>query len=93
MRNIVEDIVRLMYSDLLPSVSGAHDCPICREDVYVYTLNRVQPHYVATLRGEVLSTLEMTQDQGRTDVAIAIMEGLRAVAAAPRCGRQPASAP
>lgn len=91
MRNIVEDVVKLMYPGLLPSVPEAHDCPVCREDVYVYALNRVSPHYVTTLTGEVLSKLEMQADQGRADIAIAIMEGLRAVAAAPRCGRKVAT--
>ena len=93
MRNVVEDIVKLMYPELLPTVADAHDCPVCREDVYVYTLNRVAPHYVATLKGEVLSKLAMQGDQGRADISIALMEGLRAVAAAPRCGRGAAAAP
>jgi hypothetical protein len=92
-RNVVEDIVKLMYPELLQSVPGAHDCPICREDVYVYALNRVSPHYVSTLKGEVLSKLEMNKDQGRADMSIAIMQGMRAVAAAPRCGRRPAISP
>lgn len=91
MKNVVEDVVKRVYDELLPSVEDPCGCALCREDVLVYALNRLQPHYVATLKGEVLSELEMNEDQSRADVAIAIMEGFQAVGNAPRCGRKPAT--
>ena len=89
MRNVVEDVVAMSYSELLPTVPNACGCEICREDVMVYALNRVHPHYVATLKGEVLSMLHMGADQGRADVAVAILDGIRHVKVSPRCGREP----
>lgn len=90
MRNMVEDAVAMQYNELMPTVPGACHCEVCREDVLVFALNRLRPHYVSTLRGEVLSKLEMGADQGRADMAVAILEGIRHVKAAPRCGRAPA---
>ena len=87
MRNVVEDVVALQYAELLPTVPGACGCAVCREDVLVFALNRLPPHYVSTLKGEVVSRLEMQADQGRANTAIAILEGIRHVSAAPRCGR------
>ncbi len=89
MRNVVEDIVALHYAELLPTVKGTCTCAVCREDTLVYALNRLAPHYVATIKGEVLSKLEMGADQGRANVAIALLDGIRHVKAAPRCGRAP----
>lgn len=89
MRNVVEDVVAIQYSDLLPTVPNACHCEVCREDVLVFALNRLKPYYVATLKGEVLSKLHMGADQGRADVAVAILDGIRHVKAAPRCGRAP----
>jgi len=89
-KNVVEDLVRTLYTELLPRVPDAHDCPQCREDVCVYALNRIPPHYVASLKGEVLSKLDLEVGQSRTDATVVLMEGLRYVAANPRCGRRTA---
>ena len=89
MKNIVEDFVGALYEELRPGVPGAHECVVCREDVMVFALNRIQPQYVATLKGEVLSRLEVQVGQNRTDATVALMEGFRFVNANPRCGRTP----
>ena len=89
MRNVVEDVVARQYSEMVVSVPNACRCEVCREDVLVFTLNRLRPHYVSTVKGEVLSQLEMTADQGRADISVAILDGIRHVKAAPRCGRAP----
>jgi competence protein ComFB len=87
-RNIVEDLVRRVHDELAPTVPEAHpDCAVCREDVMVYALNRLEPHYVATPRGEVLSKLDLEGDQRRADAMIVLTEAFRYVAANPRCGR------
>lgn len=88
MRNVVEAVVAREYERLLPTVPGACECALCREDVLVYALNRLQPHYVATPQGEVISSVEMEKVQGQADVAVALMEGFRVVASAPRHGKR-----
>jgi competence protein ComFB len=89
MRNVTEETVADLYRELFPVQGGGHECPICREDVYVYALNRLPPHFVTTLRGEVVSRLEMQTGQTRTDATVVMLEAFRFVAANPRCGRAP----
>lgn len=88
MKNVVEDHVASLYNELAPGVENVHTgCALCREDVLVYALNRLPPHYVATLKGEVLSRLDIQAGQSGTDATVAMLEGFRFVAANPRCGR------
>jgi len=92
MKNVVEDQVASLYAELLPTVEDAHrDCSLCREDVMVYALNRLPAHYVATLKGEVLTRLDIQAGQAGTDATVAMLEGFRFVAANPRCGRKAVS--
>jgi hypothetical protein len=88
MKNVVEAMVVREYDRLLPTVSGACGCAVCREDTLVYALNRLAPHYVATLTGEVVSNVTMEGVQGQADIAVALMEAVRVVAAAPRHAKQ-----
>ncbi len=88
MKNVVEEQVASLYAELLPGVPDAHPgCAVCREDVMVYALNRLPAHYVATLKGEVLSRLDIQAGQAGTDATVAMMAAFRFVAANPRCGR------
>ena len=54
MRNVLEVVVQRQYEEMLAETPDACGCPLCREDVLVYALNRLPPRYVATLTGEVL---------------------------------------
>lgn len=89
MKNVVEEFVKSVYEEMRPGVAGAHDCPICSEDVVVFALNRLPAQYVSTAKGEILSRLDIQVGQSRTDVTVAVMEGFRFVGANPRCGRVP----
>jgi competence protein ComFB len=84
MRNVVETQVARQYAELLPTVAGACGCELCREDILVYALNRLPPCYVATLTGEVVSEVALEADQGRADIAVALMDAFRVVGASPR---------
>jgi hypothetical protein len=92
MKNVMESLVVREYDRMLPSVAEACTCAVCREDALVYALNRLQPHYVATPAGEVISQVEMEKVQGQADIAVALMDAFRVVAAAPRHGRRAAKA-
>ncbi len=84
MKNVLEAMVAREYAELLLTLPGACRCALCREDVLVYALNRLPPRYVSTLEGEVLSEVRMEAEQGRADITVALLEGLRVVAASPR---------
>ncbi len=89
MRNVLESVVAQEYERMLPKVAGACGCPSCREDVLVYTLNRLPPRYVATVTGSVVSEVAVEEDQGLADIAMALMEAFRVVATSPRHERRP----
>ena len=90
MKNVVEEHVASTYAELLPTVPEAHPgCPICREDVMVYALNRLPAHYVSTLKGEVITRLNVQAGQASTDTTVVVLEGFRYVARSPRCGTPP----
>lgn len=59
---------------------------MCHDDVMVFALNRLRPHYVTQRRGAVLQHLAMERDQDQADVAVALMEGFRVVGRSPRPG-------
>jgi competence protein ComFB len=85
-RNLVEEHVRASYDSLRPRFPEFCGCDLCREDALVYTLNRVPPRYVATRQGSVLTEVSLEKDQNRAAIDVAMMDGLRKVALAPRCG-------
>lgn len=91
MKNLLEAVVLRDYEELLAGMPDVCGCPLCREDVLVYALNRLPPRYVATLTGEVLSEVQMDADQGRADVTVALMEAFRLVGDTPRHARNSAA--
>lgn len=93
MRNVLEAVVSREYDELLPEVPDACGCPLCREDILVYALNRLPPRYVATLTGEVISEVQMEADQGKADVTVALMDAFRVVGDSPRHVRRRRTAP
>ena len=61
-------------------------CEICREDVLVYTLNRMPARYVASRTGSVVTEVNLEKEQNRATIEVAMMEALRKITLAPRCG-------
>ncbi|HTK42397.1 MAG TPA: late competence development ComFB family protein [Gemmatimonadales bacterium] len=85
-RNLSEDHVIHAYESLRQHFPDFCGCDICREDVLVFTLNRVAPRYVASLEGSVLTEVNLEKEQSRAPIDVAMMEGFRKVSLAPRCG-------
>jgi competence protein ComFB len=86
-RNLVEDHVRESYAGLRPRFPDFCGCDVCREDVLVYALNRVPPRYVTTLEGQAVTAVNLDRDQSRAAIDVAIIDAIRRVTIAPRCGR------
>ena len=84
--NLVEEHVRAAYESLRPRFPEFCGCEVCREDALVYTLNRVPPRYVASRTGSVLTEVSLEKDQNRAAIDVAMMDGLRKISQAPRCG-------
>ncbi len=80
----MEEIVGREYQRLLPTVQDFCGCDDCRDDVMVYALNHLPPHYVTQRRGAVLQHVAMERDQSSADVSVALMAGFRIVRSSPR---------
>ena len=85
--NLVEARVLSAYDTLAPQFPAFCGCEICRGDVLVFALNRLQARYVATAEGKIMTELALDSEQNRVNVDVMIMEGFRKVTMAPRCGK------
>ncbi|MBK8004195.1 MAG: late competence development ComFB family protein [Gemmatimonadetes bacterium] len=88
LRNLVEDHAEESYRHVVGSFTSFCGCDTCHADVLVYALNRLPPRYVVGLEGRVVSDINLEKDQNRAAIDVAVMEGIRKVALAPRCGRK-----
>lgn len=85
--NLVETRVLATYDTLRPQFPDFCGCDVCRGDVLVFALNRLQARYVATREGKVLTELTLDSEQSRVNTDVMVMEGFRRVSMAPRCGK------
>lgn len=86
---MVLEVVQREYEVLRAKYPKFCGCDTCRGDVLVHSLNRLSPHYVSTRQGEILTELSLGTDQEKAKLAVVLIEGLRKVALAPRCGAKP----
>jgi competence protein ComFB len=87
LNNKVEEHVIDEYDRLVSHFSTFCGCPLCRADVLVYALNRLPARYVASTEGHVVTEFNLEKDQSRAAMDVAMMDGFKKVASAPRCGR------
>jgi len=85
MRNLVEARVAEAYDAIRPRFPSFCGCPVCREDVLVYALNRVPPRYVRSDEGMAVSQVALEGGQQRAAIDVAVMDGFRRVEQSPRC--------
>jgi hypothetical protein len=85
--NLVEARVVSAYDTLRPQFPEFCGCEVCRGDVLVFALNRLQARYVATAEGQVMTELSLDSEQSRVNIDVMLMEGFRKVTMAPRCGK------
>lgn len=87
--NVTSEVVHREYQSLRDRLPKFCGCDTCHGDVIVYALNRLSPHYVSTRQGEILTGLSLATDQEKAKLDVALLEGFRKVAMAPRCGAKP----
>jgi competence protein ComFB len=86
---VTSEVVQREYQSLRNAFPKFCGCETCRGDVLVYALNRLTPHYVSTRQGEILTEITLGSDQEKAKLDVALLEGFRKVALAPRCGAKP----
>lgn len=87
--NVTLEVVQREYESLREGFPKFCGCDTCRSDVLVYALNRLSPHYVSTRQGEILTGLSLQSDGEKAKLDVALVDALRKVALAPRCGAKP----
>jgi competence protein ComFB len=87
--NLVEQHVAAAYDAMRPHFPDFCGCQICREDALVFALNRIPARYVASNTGSVVTEVNLEKEQSRAAIEVAMMDGLRRISLAPRCGRRP----
>lgn len=85
-RNVMEDHVVQAYQAMRPHFPDFCACDVCRDDALVFTLNRVPARYVASRTGSVVTEINLEKEQSRAAIEVAMMEALRKISLAPRCG-------
>ena len=85
--NLVEEHAIAAYDAMRPHFPEFCGCEICRDDALVYALNRIPARYVSSPTGSVLTEVSLEKEQSRAAIEVAMMDGLRKISMAPRCGR------
>jgi hypothetical protein len=85
--NLVEEHVVAAYEAMRPHFPDFCGCDTCRADALVFTLNRVPARYVASRPGSVITEVNLEKEQSRAAIEVTMMDGLRKISLAPRCGR------
>ncbi len=86
--NLVEGHVVAAYDAMRPHFPDFCGCEICREDALVFTLNRIPARYVSTTTGSAVTEVNLEKEQSRAAIEVTMMDGLRKISMAPRCGRR-----
>jgi hypothetical protein len=84
---MVEEHVIAAYDAMRPHFPDFCGCEACRADALVFTLNRIPARYVASLPGSVITEVNLEKEQSRAAIEVAMMDALRKISMAPRCGR------
>ena len=87
--NVTLEVVQREYDSLRDKFQKFCGCEVCHSEVLVYALNRLAPHYVSSRQGEILTELSLASDGEKAKLDVALLEGFRKVATAPRCGAKP----
>jgi competence protein ComFB len=87
-KNLVEEHVVAAYDTLRSHFPAFCGCDLCRDDVLTFALNRIPPRYVASREGSVVTEVALEKGQSRAAIEVVVMEALRKISVAPRCGKR-----
>lgn len=85
LHNIMESLVKQRLDDLLRNDDDICKCETCLDDVRCLALNRLQPKYVSSDKGNLFSMAnQLLESQHKTDVDFAIIYAVTKVKERPR---------
>jgi competence protein ComFB len=77
--NITEQLVRKKVREMMKDLDMCQ-CEKCFLDACAIILNQqLDPHYVTTKKGELLTLLDATGYQYKTDLTVSVLQALKAV--------------
>ncbi|MEA4924544.1 MAG: late competence development ComFB family protein [Syntrophomonadaceae bacterium] len=82
--NIMEKIVWDNMETVMDHKPGMCRCEICKSDIAAYALNKLKPHYVATVKGSAITRAQFMENQYYLDLIIVLTEAVEKVSANPR---------
>lgn len=83
-KNYMEDIVDVILPSVLGNYEDVCKCSKCMEDIKAITLNKLQPHYVATETGLVYTKINELVIQFRADVIKEVVKAIEVVSKSPK---------
>jgi competence protein ComFB len=81
--NITEHIVRKKVEEMMPQFDMCR-CPQCFLDACAVILNRLPPRYATTRKGELLTLVEASRLQFKTDLTVFVLQALKKIKESPR---------
>ncbi|MBO9542373.1 late competence development ComFB family protein [bacterium] len=87
LRNLMEDQVEAVLSELLLRSPSACACDRCRIDMMAFALNNLPPRYVVDESGALGGYLEATTASLRADVEYCVSWAIQMISARPRHAR------
>lgn len=81
--NVMEDVMRFEIEEIVDSL-GICTCPLCKRDLLSLTLNQVEPKYVNTDVGEVLTKVNSVSRDNRTKLLAIIVTCAQTIKNQPR---------
>ncbi|KAB2951663.1 late competence development ComFB family protein [Heliorestis acidaminivorans] len=89
LHNLMEDVVKQLFDDVISLHPEICQCDHCRHDIMAVALNHLPPRYVVTVKGEVYTKINMLAQQFRIDAIAAIAQGMVTVTKKPRHDKDP----
>lgn len=83
LKNYMEDCVEGLLQTVIKGMDICK-CEKCQMDIMAYTLNQLQPKYIATLKGHMFAKADALSNQFDADVITALSKGAKLVGDNPR---------
>ena len=82
--NIMEQLVWEHLDSVLDVNPEVCKCTKCRADIVAFALNQLQPHYVVSSKGKVLSKVGHFNLDSKSKLLVALANAAKTVADSPR---------
>jgi hypothetical protein len=87
MKNVLEEAVVEIFSQLRDREAGFCACEQCHDDVITHALNKARPRYISgSAVGSAVTRVSLSQEQARAEIAVLVLEAMRRVQRNPRHG-------